>query len=276
MTLGIMTDARTGRSTSTAGPRLLTISYGACAYGLFLVTFLWAVTFVENARLALGDTGLPTQLLDGHRATDTTTSTGPAIAVDLALLGLFAVQHSVMARRGFKRWSVRLVPAAIEHSTYVLLASACLAALMLGWQPVEATVWDLSAPWLRTLLIAISCLGWGLVLGSTFLIDHWDLFGIRQVVNAFRGNRSAPYRFVTPACYRLVRHPIYLGFLVAFWVAPTMTAGHFAFALSGTTYILIGIRLEERDLIAVFDDEYRRYRRRVPMLLPHWRRGSID
>ncbi|SDU44125.1 Protein-S-isoprenylcysteine O-methyltransferase Ste14 [Gordonia westfalica] len=191
-----------------------------------------------------------------------------ALAIDLGLLTLFAAQHSVMARDGFKRRWTRIVPQPIERSTYVLAATACLAALLWWWHPITATVWDVSTPAVRWILVAVSLFGWVLVLTWTFLINHFDLFGLRQVVANARRRPLPPYRFITPLWYGIVRHPIYLGFVIAFWAAPTMTVGHLVFAGATTVYILVGIHFEERDLIRAFGNDYVDYRRRVPMLLP--------
>lgn len=250
---------------------VIALVYGVAVYAAFLVTFLHAIAFVEAAHLRLGSFDLVPRTIDDG---GTSASTSRALVVDLLLLSLFAVQHSVMARPAFKRWWTRFVPPAVERSTYVLLATACLALLLAAWHPITTTVWDASADWLRAALVAASLAGWLIVLASTFLISHTDLFGLRQVVAAARRRRLAPDRFVTPLWYRLVRHPIYLGFLVAFWFAPTMTVGHLLFAVACTGYILVGIQLEERDLVHAFGDDYRRYRTDVPMLVPTPRRAA--
>lgn len=236
--------------------RYLTIGYGVLSYLMFLVAFLYAVGFV-------GAILLPRNVDDGIAA-----PTGEALAIDLGLLGLFGVQHSVMARPAFKRWWTRLVPKTIERSTYVLVASAVLLLLYWQWRTLPGQIWEVGQPAGRWALWAVFWLGWATVLSSTFMINHFELFGLRQVYLAWR---AKPYRelgFRTHLLYRLVRHPLMLGFLVAFWSAPTMTAGRLLFSIGTTAYILIALQLEERDLTAQLGESYRDYRRRVPMLIP--------
>jgi len=232
------------------------IVYGAAAYLVFLGVFLYAIGFVENV-------GVPTSL-DGPSSM----ATMPALAVDALLLALFSVQHSVMARPAFKlRWT-RLVPREVERSTYVLLASLVLALVFWQWRPVRAVVWHVDLPPAAVLLRATSLLGWFVVLTSTFMISHLELFGLRQV---WLHARDLPYRpvgFTTRLLYQFVRHPIMLGFLMAFWATPAMTVGHLLFALLTTGYILVGVHFEERDLLAEHGERYATYRRDVPMLLP--------
>jgi methanethiol S-methyltransferase len=239
--------------------RLAAFLYGVLAYLVFFLTFLYAVAFVGNL-------GVP-------RTIDLPAGAASAGAwlIDVVLLGIFALQHSVMARPGFKRAWTRIVPQPLERSTYVLFASAALILLFWQWRPLSQPVWEVTGLG-RTLLLVAFWFGWLTVLFSTFLVNHFDLFGLRQVTGYLRGKPYPPIGFVTPLLYRLVRHPIYLGFILAFWGAPRMTQGHLLFAIATTAYIFIGIRLEEADLIGYFGDSYREYRRRVPMLLPFTRR----
>lgn len=235
--------------------RLLIVLYAIVSYAVFLVSFLYAVGFVGNYLVPKSiDAGGPASLSE-------------AIVVDLLLLGLFAVQHSIMARPAFKQWSAKLFPVASQRSTYVLLSSLILLLLFWQWRPIPTPVWQIHgiAAWL---LSGVYWLGWLIVLASTFMIDHFDLSGLRQAFFALRGAELPGQSFKTPLLYKIVRHPLMLGFLLAFWATPEMTAGHLLFATMTTAYILLGLKLEERDLIALFGTTYRQYRRRVPMLVP--------
>lgn len=247
--------------------RIVFFIYGCVAYLIFLATFLYAIGFVGNFRLQLweGFVFVPKSMDIGGASG----STWAALVIDTLLLGLFAVQHSVMARRGFKERWTRIVPKPIERSTYVLFASLALIALFIFWRPLGGVVWDVTASEpLRRALIGLSLVGWLVVLIGTFLINHFDLFGLRQVWYALRGESSRGLAFSAPGLYKLVRHPIYIGFLIAFWATPVMTLGHLLFAVATTGYILIAIQLEERDLVHYYGSLYRDYRRRVGMLLP--------
>jgi methanethiol S-methyltransferase len=231
-------------------------AYGLLVYLFFLATFLYTIGFVE---------GIP-----GIKTIDSgpTGTFWTAVIVDLVLLGIFAVQHSVMARPGFKRWWTRYIPGAVERSTYVLAASLAIALLLWQWRPLPSVVWTVENQAARALLLSVSALGWVILLISTFLISHFELFGVQQVFQRWRGTTIKTQMFKTPAFYKYVRHPLYLGFILAFWATPLMTQGHLLFAVATTGYIFVGIFFEERDLIAHFGEEYRSYRQRVPMILP--------
>jgi protein-S-isoprenylcysteine O-methyltransferase Ste14 len=241
--------------------RLIAFLYGLAAYAVFFVTFLYAVGFV-------GGLVVPTTVNTGIAA-----SLPEAIAVNVLLMSLFAIQHSVMARKQFKQWWTQYVPKSVERSTYVLLASLALVLLFWQWRAMPTVIWQIDDPRLAMAVMGLSFAGWLIVLTSTFLINHFELFGLHQVANNLAGRPMAEPRFRTPVFYKFVRHPIYMGFIIAFWTAPTMTAGHLLFAAVTTAYIFVGILLEERDLIALFGDEYRRYRRRVAMIVP-WRKST--
>jgi protein-S-isoprenylcysteine O-methyltransferase Ste14 len=243
--------------------RVSVFAYGVVAYVLFLVSFLYAAGFV-------GDFGVP-KSLDSPRDG----SVAVALAVDLGLLALFALQHSIMARRGFKARLTRVVPEAAERSTYVLASSLALLLLFALWRPLGGVVWDVANPLGRGLVYGLFAFGWLLVFASTLLINHLDLFGLRQVWFYLRGREYSSLRFRTPGLYKLVRHPLYLGWLFAFWATPTMTMTHLFFAAVTTAYILVAIKLEERDLVTDFGAAYADYRRQVPMLVPRlFRRAS--
>jgi methanethiol S-methyltransferase len=236
--------------------RWMVFTYGVLTYVIFLGTFLYAAGFIGNF-------GVP-KSLDSPREG----SLPVALAVDLGLLTLFALQHSGMARRGFKQRLTRLVPEAAERSTYVLVSSVALILLFALWRPIGGVVWDVANPTGRLALQGLFAFGFALVLVSTFLINHFDLFGLRQVWLYLCDRPYTTLRFRTPGVYRLVRHPLYVGWLFAFWATPTMTTTHLLFALMTTGYILAAIPLEERDLVAAFGPLYTEYKRRVPMLVP--------
>lgn len=235
--------------------RVSVFVYGVAAYVVFLATFVYAAGFI-------GGLGVP-KSIDGVPGT----SFGAALLIDALLLAVFAVQHSVMARPAFKRQLTRFIHPAAERSTYVLASSLALILLFWQWQPLGGVVWEFQGMAARTLAYSGFVFGWALVLATTFLINHFDLFGLRQVWLHLRRREYKPLRFVTPGPYRLVRHPLYVGWLFAFWSTPVMTAAHFLFALATTAYILMAIQLEERDLIDAHP-EYAHYRQRVPMLVP--------
>jgi protein-S-isoprenylcysteine O-methyltransferase Ste14 len=253
-------NADTRRQGNVVG-RIIAFLYGIASYVVFFVTFLYAIGFVE-------DLVVP-KTIDGGAATPTMA----ALIINLVLMSIFAIQHSVMARPQFKRWWTKFVPTSVERATYVLLASLALALLIWQWQPMPAVVWQIADPRLAIAVTTLSFVGWLIVLTSTFLINHFELFGLHQVANNLAGRPMPPLRFRTPLFYNFVRHPIYLGFIIAFWAAPTMTTGHLLFAAVTTTYIFVGIWLEERDLIDLFGDQYRRYKSRVSMLVP-WRKSA--
>ena len=236
--------------------RVLAFLYGVAAYAFVLATFLYAMGFV-------GGFAVPKTIDSG--------TAGPvltAVLVDLGLLAVFAIQHSVMARQGFKaRWT-RIVPKPVERSTYVLLTSLALIALFAFWRPIPGVVWSVDATPFRQVLWGLYGLGWFVVLSGTFMIDHFDLFGLRQVWTHLKGEEYAHPEFQTTGYYERVRHPLMLGFVIAFWATPEMTVGHLLFAAASTGYILVGIHLEEKDLLSFHGETYRRYRRTTPKLIP--------
>jgi protein-S-isoprenylcysteine O-methyltransferase Ste14 len=241
--------------------RFIAFLYGLAAYLAFFVTIGYAMGFISGLVVPKTiDTGTAVPLSE-------------ALFVNLLLMLVFAVQHSVMARRQFKEWWTQYVPKSVERSTYVLFSSLALALLFWQWRPMQTAVWQIADPRLAIAVTGLALVGWLIVLLSTFLINHFELFGLHQVANNLTGRPMPAPQFRTPLFYKLVRHPLYLGFVIAVWVAPTMTAGHLLFAAMITAYILVGIQLEERDLVDLFGDEYRRYKDRVSMLVP-WRRSA--
>ena len=241
--------------------RFVAFLYGVVAYFTFFATFLYAIGFV-------GGMVVPKTIDTGSQSSAT-----QALVVNLLLMSLFAVQHSLMARKQFKQWWTQYVPKSVERSTYVLLASLTLGLLFWKWHPMPAVIWQIGNEQVAMAVMALSFVGWLILFTSTFLINHFELFGLHQVANNLAGQEMPAPRFRTPLYYKFVRHPIYLGFIIAFWAAPTMTVGHLLFAAVTTAYIFVGIFLEERDLVDLFGDDYRNYKKRVSMLLP-WRRSA--
>lgn len=235
---------------------LAAVLFGIVAYGFSLIALLYLVGFVGNFIVPKSiDVGTSGPLLR-------------SVIIDAALIGLFAVQHSVMARRGFKRWWTRIIPSSIERSTYVLFTSVVLMILYWLWQPIPEPVWTVHNPMAAAALNGIFWLGWAVLVGSTFLINHFELFGLSQVFARLFGKPSSEPRFRTPLLYRYVRHPIYLGVMLAIWSTPTMTIGHLLFSVAITAYTLMAIQLEENDLVEQFGDQYLRYRQQAAMLVP--------
>jgi protein-S-isoprenylcysteine O-methyltransferase Ste14 len=243
--------------------RWLILIYGVASYAIFYATFLYAIGFIGNF-------GVP-KSIDSARET----SLGMALLINAVLLGMFAIQHSVMARPAFKRWWTRIIPQPAERSTYTLLSSVALIALFAFWEPIGGIVWSVEAPVAQALIYGAYAFGWLLVLVSTFLINHFDLFGLRQVWLQLRGRPYTALQFKTPVLYRYIRHPLYVGWFFAFWCTPTMTVTHLLFAIATTGYIIVATQLEERDLVDAHP-EYAEYRRRVPMYVPFVKRRHAD
>jgi len=251
-------------TTTSSSPRAAHQAYGVACYGIFLALNAYAVGFVGNYWTLLGWEGVWFRSLDAG----VSASLLEAASIDAGLIALFGVQHSVMARQNFKAWLKRFVPADLERSTYVLASTLCLAVLFWQWRPIGPVLWDASDGAVGVGLAGVSLVGWLIVVRSTFLIDHAELFGLRQAFGAAAGALQDAAEFQTPGLYRAVRHPLYLGFLIAFWATPMMTVGHLLFAAGMTLYVLIAIPLEERDLSARFGKQYADYRKRVRALLP--------
>jgi methanethiol S-methyltransferase len=246
--------------------RILFPLYGVACYLIFFATFIYMVGFVHNFHFQLGSFYFVPVAIDFG---GNTTSTATAFIINAALIGLFGLQHSAMARRGFKAvWTRILVPRAVERSTYVLASSLCLIVLFIFWQPMPGVVWSIQNELLSKVLVAVSLLGFGLLLVASFLINHFELFGLQQVYLHATGAEARPIAFKSPGLYKLVRHPIYVGFLIFAWVTPVMTVGHLLFAMGNLVYVLIGMRLEERDLVKEFGDTYTEYQSRVHGLVP--------
>jgi protein-S-isoprenylcysteine O-methyltransferase Ste14 len=250
-----------GQDVGSPVGRFIALLYGLASYVAFFVTILYAIGFVSGLVV-------PKTIDSG-----TVVPMAEAFIVNLLLMSIFAVQHSVMARKQFKQWWTQFVPKSVERSTFVLFSSLALMLLFWQWRPIPAVVWQIDNPQVALAVIGLSFAGWVIVFTSTFLINHFELFGLHQVASNLAGREMPAPRFRTPVYYKFVRHPIYLGFIIAFWAASTMTVGHLLFAAVTTAYILVGILLEERDLVDLFGDDYRRYKDRVSMLVP-WRKSA--
>jgi protein-S-isoprenylcysteine O-methyltransferase Ste14 len=244
--------------------KLLSFFYGLVCYAVFFLSFIYAIGFVGNM-------ALPKTIDSGFES-----GVAQSLIINLVLLGLFAVQHTIMARPAFKQWWTKMVPVQVERSTFVLVASLLLFLLYWQWRPITAVIWNVEHPAGKAILISIFWLGWVMVLWSTFMINHFDLFGLRQVWFHLRNQEYHHVKFQTSSLYKYLRHPIMLGFIIAFWATPYMTAGHLLFAVATTTYILIGIQFEEHDLVQFLGKDYDDYRSRVPMLIPSLKRRNAQ
>ena len=242
--------------------RVVCFVYGAAAYAVFLGTFLYAIGFIGNIAVANSIDATPGAPL------------GRALLIDTLLLGVFAVQHSVMARQWFKRGLTKLLPEAVERSTYVLLSSLALILMFWKWEPIGGTVWSIESPAGRMLMWGAYAVGWKIVLAATFLINHFDLFGMRQVTLFLLGRKYEPLAFRTPGLYKMVRHPLYVGWVMVFWSTPVMTSAHLLFAVMTTAHILVAIQFEERDLKRMHP-EYAAYAQRVPMMIPSLPKAEV-
>ncbi len=241
--------------------RYLVFAYGVLSYLMFFAIFLYAIAFLGNFHISRSIDADPVGPL------------AQALLIDLGLLGLFAVQHSVMARPAFKRWWTRIIPEAAERSTYVLFSNLAMVALFAFWQPIGGVIWDVTAQTSRTVILALYFVGWAVLFYATFLLNHFELFGLRQIWHNLRGLPLPGAKFRQPSLYKHVRHPIYVGWLMIFWFTPTMTSAHLLFAVMTTAYILIAVQFEENDLVNELGDEYRNYKRRVPMIIPFLKPG---
>ncbi|WP_376694640.1 methanethiol S-methyltransferase [Wenzhouxiangella sp. EGI_FJ10305] len=251
--------------------RFLILLFGIAAYLVFLPTFLYLIAFVGNLQTTALVETIPALTWLVPQSVSYGRETGPvglAVVINLALIALFGLQHSVMARSGFKDWLKKMLPASAERSVYVLISSLLLILLFWQWRPMGPVIWSVESGAGQAMLWTLFAVGFGITFISTYLIDHFDLFGLKQIWSQFRGRKAQPPRFVTPLFYRIVRHPLYLGFLIAFWTVPHVTLGHVLFAGGMTVYILIGIQLEERDLVRYLGKDYQRYQKQVPQLVP--------
>ena len=247
-------------SSNTLTARLAGLAYSTCCYLVFLFTLLYMMGFV-------GAVVVPKHIDSSARI-----DWAQALLINASLIMVFGIPHSAMARKRFKRWLAIFAPAAVERSTYVLLSSLMLALLFWQWRPITHTVWAVDAAWAKALLTGLFWLGWGIVVLATCLISHFELFGLKQAIDRWRNAPQSGPTFRTPMLYKVVRHPLYLGFLIAFWATPHMTVGHLLFALGMSVYLFIGARFEERDLVALFGERYRRYQSEVGMIVPRLNR----